>query len=597
MLESAGTPSLDEILGQETEKELDQALKQPETFYLDFYTGDVDHEGHATNQPAALFEVLKRLDGLAGRIWTAIQRTPLASETLFVVVSDHGMNNVPGVFSQAFSLPDLLNSPQGGAHHVITNRHQLSDFKIMGLDPLVQRVVTPSNASFYLAGEADHYPTAWLDLDGNERASLHLRNSDLNKIHILLLQLAKPDLPKNVRRAAADFLAETIDRHRSAWTTTADELQQEMTALQKAIDERKKNVAAQPKQWTAEQRDAGEDKAARRLNDELLAWERERAEYSDYLAHLRGLLSLRPSADRPFQQKISAFVPQLSLGDNNTVHDLQDYVVGLSARGLVPGADGKLDEEQSFRHVNYFSLFAQQRARNNPQIALSSRPIDFTIMRLPAAAGKQSYWVYADEDNQLLVCTDTAGRIAAFPVRRLTEDASGKISWDPQPWHSGLPLRLFEDPNLHLPSGSDRAAWLSSWHTEREWFDAIHLCLYSNGVIGITEQFSPVGDNVPGPLGIDPILLRYERRRRELVQPDLQLFAADHWNFNVRNFNPGGNHGSFLRISTHSVWMMEGAGIPVRTVEEPYDSLNFASTILHLVGRTPPMPDRVVPLQ
>ena len=63
------------------------------------------------------------------------------------------------------------------------------------------------------------------------------------------------------------------------------------------------------------------------------------------------------------------------------------------------------------------------------------------------------------------------------------------------------------------------------------------------------------------------------------------------------NFNPGGNHGSFLRISTHSVWMMAGAGVPAKCrVEQPYDSLKFASTVLQLVGRPAPMPDRVIHL-
>lgn len=46
----------------------------------------------------------------------------------------------------------------------------------------------------------------------------------------------------------------------------------------------------------------------------------------------------------------------------------------------------------------------------------------------------------------------------------------------------------------------------------------------------------------------------------------------------------GGNHGCFFRISTHSVWMLSGAGIPARVVTEPYDSLNFASTVLSLTG-------------
>jgi hypothetical protein len=43
---------------------------------------------------------------------------------------------------------------------------------------------------------------------------------------------------------------------------------------------------------------------------------------------------------------------------------------------------------------------------------------------------------------------------------------------------------------------------------------------------------------------------------------------------------------------------MAGAGIPQgRHVQEPYDSLNFASTLLHLVGRPVPMPDRVVEVE
>jgi hypothetical protein len=108
---------------------------------------------------------------------------------------------------------------------------------------------------------------------------------------------------------------------------------------------------------------------------------------------------------------------------------------------------------------------------------------------------------------------------------------------------------------------------------------------------------SPVEENVPGRPGMNPLLLRYERRRRALVNPDFHVFAADGWNFNARNFNPGGNHGSFFRISTHSVWMVAGAGIPVRRVEQPYDSLNFASSVLHWLGKPVPMPDRVVSLR
>ncbi|MBV9404459.1 MAG: alkaline phosphatase family protein, partial [Acidobacteriaceae bacterium] len=451
MVESAGTSSLDQLLARQTETELKQALKGPEIFYADFYTGDVDHEGHATNQPAALFDVLKSLDGLAGRIWSEIQAEPLANETVFVVVSDHGMNNVPGVFSQAFSLPDLFNSPAGGAHHVITNRHQLSDYKIMGLNPLVQRVITPSTTSFYLAGEAERYPTAWLDLDGNERASVHLRNSDLNKIHILLLQLARPDLTANVRRAAVGCLKQTIERHRAAWMKTSAELDEEMAALEKSIADRRNLMAEQSHHATAEEHETGKDKTARRLAEELQDWEREHAEYTAYIRHIRALLSLQFDPARPFRGNIADVVPPLTLGDGNNIYDLENYVAGPSARGLVLDAAGNIDEAQSFRHINYFSTLTSQHARNNPQAALSPRPIDFLAMRVPDT-DQQSYWIYGDEENQLIVRVESSGQIAVVPVKHFIQDRNGKTSWDSQEWRTGLPFRLFEDANLQLPS-------------------------------------------------------------------------------------------------------------------------------------------------
>ena len=604
MAEGAGAPSFDAELEHQLETELDVHLMRPEVLYLDLFLGDIDHEGHATSDPAALFDVLQRLDALAGRIWTKIQETPAAYNTLMVVVSDHGMNTVPGIVSQSFSLPDLFNSRAGGAHHVITNRVQLSDYKLRGLDPLVHRIITPSTVSFYLKDEAAHYPTAWLDIDGNERAAVHLRNSDLNKIHILLQQLAKPDLPVNVRAAATALLAETIDRHRAAWTQTVSELQEEMSALAQAIAARKAVVAAQPRKWTAEQRERGDDKAARRQKAELQDWEEEHSEYTSYLSHLEALLSLKPDPVKPLTQKISSLVAEMSLGDSNSVYDLQHYVAGPGPLGLLLDAKGNIDQEQSFRYINYFPLLAQQRVRNNPQAGLSDRPIDFMMMRLPegsyvrdAPQPQHAYWLYRDDDNQLLVITNPSGEITLRPVRGLKQDDAGKITWQDQAWRPGLPLDVFEDANLNLPAGVDRSQWLSAWHSEREWFDAIDETRYSNGVIGVIEELSPVADNVPGPPGISPVLLRYEKRRRELVQADFHLFASDHWNFNTRFPNPGGNHGSFLRISTHSVWMMAGAGIPVEQIDRPYDSLNFGSTILSLLGRTPPMPDRVVHLK
>jgi hypothetical protein len=67
------------------------------------------------------------------------------------------------------------------------------------------------------------------------------------------------------------------------------------------------------------------------------------------------------------------------------------------------------------------------------------------------------------------------------------------------------------------------------------------------------------------------------------------VLAQNQWNFDVRGFNPGGNHGSFLRVSTNSTLMIAGGektGIPRgRVVEEPYDGLSFVPTVLRLMGK------------
>ena len=81
---------------------------------------------------------------------------------------------------------------------------------------------------------------------------------------------------------------------------------------------------------------------------------------------------------------------------------------------------------------------------------------------------------------------------------------------------------------------------------------------------------------------------RFLKRQRELVETDLLLVANNHWNFDVRGFNPGGNHGSFFRVSTHSTLMFAGGDkthVPRGAViDEPYDSLSFMPTMLALTG-------------
>jgi Type I phosphodiesterase / nucleotide pyrophosphatase len=610
-----GGLGLGEGLEKEIEDEVIEGLSGATVEYLDFFTGDVDHIGHSVNDPRILTDELVRLDALAGRLWNAVEAGPLAGQTLFAVVSDHGMNNVPAVYSQTFSLPDLLNSTAGGAHHVVTNRHQLQEYKIAGLDPRVFRVINPSTASFYLEGEANEYPTAWLDLDGNERAAVSFRNSELNRIHVVLKQLARPDLAQPVRSAAARYLTQLLGRRRATWESEIKTLDGELQALSGAIVERQAELSRQPKKWTAAERESGKDKEARRKASELNQWTEERSAYQNYIHHLQALLALKPSEREPLKEKITDLIPRLSLGDPNSLYDLRHYVAGPAGPGLALDASGNIDERNSFRYIDYFPLFAAQAVRNNPQEGISPHPLDFAAVALPpedipahAAGGNrlsQAIWLYGDDGHQLLelaVRDGEALRIRLLPVAHLAADRENDsshlshLSWDTISWTQDLPLKLFEDENLKLPRNVDRRQWLSEWHTEREWFQAIHECRYSNGVIGVTEELLPPKIALPNQQN-NGLLGKLEIERRDLVQPDLLLFAADHWNFNTRNFNPGGNHGGFLRISTHSVWMMSGARVPRGNhIAEPYDSLNFASTLLNLVGKPAPILERIVPV-
>ena len=585
-------------IDRQEEKELIADLANPNIQYLDYYLGDYDHTAHLTNDDPSQLAVFKHLDARLGQIWNAIQESPLAAETVLTLVSDHGMNSTPGTYSQGYNLVKLFNSAAGGSHHVVTVRYPLTEYKLSGLDPFVSWVVTPSNEASYLKDQND-YPTALLDPDGNERASVQFRNSDLNAIHILLQQLKRKELPAAQRSAAKKAVLQLIDANRARWTTTIAEINEELVALLKAIERQQVIKAADPRTWPKP------DRVHLRHLVTLDTWQTEERGYKDYTQAMQRLLDLKESDLEPGRIHIEALIPKGVMGDPNSLGQLQNYVVGLSGRELVLKPEGTLDMDRTFRRVNYFSVLSKVHARNLVQRDLGVMPIDFVALRaartglaatLDPADRPESdaVFVHADDQHEALLLAqhrDGVLWLRYMPVHDVQE-SDGAIHFSPATWAEGFPLHLFEDPDLRVTG--DRSAWLSMWHPEQEWFEAIHRTRYSNGVIGLHEMFQHwQPESIPLPLQVTdqndwPVLRRLAERRRVLTESDLLILAADHWNFNVRGFNPGGNHGSFLRISTHSVLLAAGAGIPQGlTVERPYDSLSFVPTLLALLGRLP----------
>jgi hypothetical protein len=591
-------------LTEQMELEFLDKLQDSRLLYLDYFDVDYDHVAHLSNSRSDQEKALVRLDTLVGKIWSTIQKTALAERTVFVIVSDHGMNSEEGVYSQGYSLLDLFRSGAGGGHHVLMNRHPLGEYKLKGLDPFVSEVITSSQESAYLRDKAKQYPTAIMDLDGNERASIHLRNSDWNIIHILLQELGKRDLQSNLRRAAGQAVIDTIDMHRQSWNSLLAELSTELPRLGCLGDfPGSGNPYFSPKGSEAD-RAAGREQQARRRKARMESCQKNEKGYQSWAKSLEGVLKLDSAALESGRIKADSLIPERIMADANTIYQLQNYVTGPGPEGLVLSEDGILDMAKSFRRVDYFKLLSDVRVRNVVQAGFAARPVDFIAVRVPLETLRKSLpiehkpdmdgiWIYGDEQHQILLIfrRPAGGAMQAryIPVGRLRQDRSGMIEYDKMDWGPGFPLRFWEDIKFGIAS-DDREAWLDQWHSESEWMNAAHYCLYSNAVIGLHEYFLstlPEEGGNPATLDEQPAR-RFERRIRRMVQADLLVLANNHWNFNVRGFNPGGNHGSFFRISTHSVFMLGGAGIPKNlTVDRPYDSLSFAPTLMVLAGKEP----------
>lgn len=600
--------NLSDMVYNQLERELIEKLGDSRVRYLDLMTARFDHAAHHTNDRNSHLHTLQELDGLVGRIWTAIQKSPLAADTALIMVSDHGFNTDERVLSQGFNLVKMLGSQAGGGHHVVTKRRLLVEYAIKGIYPFTPIVTTTTSQSYYLQGQSSDYPTALLDFDGNERAGLHLRHNGLNFLHLTLKQLQLRNISPQLRSALTNAFFTALDRDRSHWQTELDQLDEELSALRREIARERELRKSLPKKFTAAERELGKDDEVRRLYAHIFQSEEfERRYREDYVAPLRNLLGLRQKTFDPSKLEIKKLIPRNTMGWRNTIHDLQNYIVGLGKDGLVLKSDGSLDLERSFARINYFDFIHQQAVRNNVQVDVSNHPVDFIATRIAResiapALGEDLQpdddvvWLYGGPDRQALVLPrgETGGqlRLRYLPVANLTQDEQGVVRFDRVPWRNDLPLRMLEDPRLEVPL-EDRVAWLSNWHTDLEWLRAVHKTQYSNGFIGLHEQFTlfpapGTDENAAGLSADERLLRRFRGRQRRLVETDILIAANNHWNFDVRGFNPGGNHGSFFRISTHSTLLFAGGertGIPRGlAVAEPYDSLSFMPTVLALTG-------------
>lgn len=583
-----------------------EKIADPKIRYAELVMTDFDHVAHHNNDRESHVVALKQVDTTVGQLWTAIQNSSMADETALILVSDHGVNTDERVYSQGYNLVHLLGSPAGGGHHVVTKRRLLLDYSLKSIYPVVPLITSTTKDSYYLKGQSTAYPTALLDFDGNERASIHLRDSDLNLLQILLIQLQRRDLSPPLRQALTDAFFNTLDPRRETWQNNLAKLNEELGALRRRIEQQRQLWATQPKKFSKEDLAAGRDDEVRRVFAQLDRWIGQERRYTEYARVLTNLLTLNREGFSPGKLKMADLIARNSMGERNSIHQLQNYIVGIAPGGLILKPDGSLDMLQSFERVDYFALLHGVLVKNNVQPRVSNRPIDMIATRISSQLVEQLLperglnpdviWVHGGREKQALILArkDQQGTLSFryLPIKDLRQDASGQLQLEVLRWQPGLPLRIFEDRQLAIPE-TDREAWLNEWHTELEWLRALHKTDYSNGLIGLYEELAhhPIESLTLDETGIssdERLARRLLKRQRELIETDLLVVANNHWNFDVRGFNPGGNHGSFFRISTHSIFMLAGGEkthLPRgAVVDEPYDSLSFVPTILALTG-------------
>lgn len=583
-------------------------IKNPEINYFDYYSPTFDHVSHSNNDTATRFAALKDLDGTIGRIWTAIQKSSRADETALFLVSDHGFTSDEKTYSQGFNIVKMLGSAEGGGHHAITKRRLMLDYSIKGVNPFVPLITTESKNSYYLKNQSKDYPTALVDFDGNERSAIHFRDNDLNVLQILMQQIQDKTVSPPLKNAAVNSIFDILERRRAGWIQETSGLTEELDALQRWINAQQEFLKTQPKKFTLEETAKGIDKKVRRASAQVEIAEREETDYREYIKILSNLIAVSRETLNSGKFKIEDYIAKGAMGRNNSVYDLQNYVVGISEQGLTTDANNRIDFEKSFRRVNYFEFIKSRKVINNVQPDLSNQPIDFIVKRIPLDAitrnlpdelksNEDIIWLYGGTDQQSLILTreDAKGNqsFRYLPVANLRQTADGKISFEMKNWDAGFPLKMFEDKNLKIPE-NEKISWLNAWHTEAEWINATHQTSYSDAIVDLNEQIDshPLTgyENEKLNLSNDDLLIqRLRQRQRGLIETDMLLLANKHWNFDMRGFNPGGNHGALFRASTNATLMAAGGaktGIPRGlTIKEPYDSLSFVPTVLALMGK------------
>ena len=154
----------------------------------------------------------------------------------------------------------------------------------------------------------------------------------------------------------------------------------------------------------------------------------------------------------PSVVKLDDLIARRSMGDHNTIHQLQNYIAGIAPGGLVV----KARWHSIWTRASYMSTTSRSlhnlTVRNNVQAGVSNHPVDLLAVRIPAELVKplitdteiapDVVWVSAGPEQQALILAreDSQGRLSFryLPIKNLTQDETGHYTLTLQPGNPGF---------------------------------------------------------------------------------------------------------------------------------------------------------------
>lgn len=573
--------------------------------YLSTIFYGIDHQQHVDPNPENLVFRLMRLDRRLGRVFAAIEKSQRREETVLVLVSDHGSEYEPGKINLSFPLTKALRDPLLGGHTVSTvmaeNAARAITTSIPGVDfPRVYESLFSPYGKRRHGGE-DDYVTAFVDNFGNARAEIHLRNNDLNRLHLLLL--ARPAVSK--RRLSVEDetrlrqrLRETLDalrgwlqREREAYWDYHTAVRDWLPPLKKRQDPYWRDVAARLK------RELARDARQLQVLDNL--WDLGQAE--DPLAWLK-----------KHHPDVSELIPKKYFGPRNSLYQLSHYTLGLDENWN--WIETTLNHRGEPVPMNYFEILTRYHV-DNPADSGEPNPFGLVVSIVPVEAVEQAgrtqgwwkpdvpvqqaLWILSGvqtdvrRGGQALLLEAADGRLRYLPLRWLRLQPDGSVELERA--FDLDPLGLLGDPAFQTPGGEPAAGWLERFHWPKDWLVASAETLYSNAVIVFADimrtnalHFIDNPEFQANLTGFSSAEMKQRylhglRWKYASEEPELRVWSSHLWNFSSKTYTSGGSHGGlppYVSRVAFYVWGGPKTGIAAGlALDEPCTTLDVVPTV------------------